>query len=91
MIIMQFVDGGTLAHKIPPPLDVAIEVILEVTEAVQCLHSAGILHRDIKPRNIGFTRQGGAQAARFRPGSPGDEVTMSGVPAMAVAVSISAT
>ena len=80
MIIMQYVDGGTLADKIPLPLDVAIEVMLEVTEAVQCLHTAGILHRDIKPRNIGFTRQGELKLLDFGLARLEDEVTMSGVP-----------
>ena len=80
MIIMQFVDGGTLADKIPLPLDVAIEVMLEVVEAVQCLHNAGILHRDIKPRNIGFTRQGELKLLDFGLAKLEDEATMSGVP-----------
>ncbi|MCB1057757.1 MAG: serine/threonine protein kinase [Acidobacteria bacterium] len=80
MIIMQFVDGGTLADKIPLPLDVAIEVMLEITDAVQCLHTAGILHRDIKPRNIGFTRQGELKLLDFGLARIEDEVTMSGVP-----------
>lgn len=79
MIIMQYVDGGTLTDKIPLPLDVAIEVMLEVTEAVQCLHSAGILHRDIKPRNIGFTRQGELKLLDFGLARIEDEATMSGL------------
>ncbi len=84
MIVMQYVDGGTLADKIPLPLDVAIEVMLEVTEAVQCLHTAGILHRDIKPRNIGFTRQGELKLLDFGLAKLEDEVTMSGVPGHSV-------
>jgi serine/threonine protein kinase len=80
MIIMQFVDGGTLADKIPLPLDVAIEVMLEITDAVECLHTAGILHRDIKPRNIGFTRQGELKLLDFGLARLEDEVTISGVP-----------
>ena len=80
MIIMQFVDGGTLADKIPLPLDVAIEVMLEITDAVQCLHTAGILHRDIKPRNIGFTRQGELKLLDFGLARLEDEITISGVP-----------
>lgn len=80
MIIMQYVDGGTVADKIPLPLDVAIEVMLEVTAAVQCLHTAGILHRDIKPRNIGFTRQGELKLLDFGLAKLEDEATMSGVP-----------
>jgi serine/threonine-protein kinase len=58
MILMEFIDGPTLADRIPLTLDVAIEVMLEVTEVVGCLHKGGVVHRDIKPRNIAFTGGG---------------------------------
>ncbi len=79
MIIMEFVDGGTLAERIPLPLDVAIEVMLDVTEVVACLHNAGVVHRDIKPRNIAFTGGGELKLLDFGLARLEREATMSGV------------
>ena len=79
LIVMEYVDGGTLAERIPLPLDVAVEVMLEITAAVECLHRAGIVHRDIKPRNIGFTSHGELKLLDFGLARLEDEMTMSGV------------
>ena len=79
MIIMEFVDGGTLAERIPQPLDVAVEVMLEVTAVVACLHKAGVVHRDIKPRNIAFTGGGELKLLDFGLARLEREATMSGV------------
>jgi len=79
MIIMEFVDGSTLAERIPLPLDVAIEVMLEVTEVVACLHKAGVVHRDIKPRNIAFNSAGDLKLLDFGLARLEREATMSGV------------
>lgn len=79
MIIMEFVDGSTLAERIPLPLDVAIEVMLEVTEVVACLHKAGVVHRDIKPRNIAFTGDGELKLLDFGLARLEREATMSGI------------
>ena len=79
MIVMEFVDGGTLTERIPLPLDVAIEVMLEVTEVVGYLHKAGVVHRDIKPRNIAFTGGGELKLLDFGLARLEREATMSGV------------
>jgi serine/threonine protein kinase len=79
MILMEFVDGGTLVQRIPLPLDEAIEVMLDVTEVVSCLHKAGVVHRDIKPRNIAFTGGGELKLLDFGLARLEREATMSGV------------
>jgi hypothetical protein len=80
MLVMEFVDGGTLAERIPLPLDEAIDVMLKVAEVVGCLHAAGVVHRDIKPRNIAFTSGGELKLLDFGLARLEREATMSGVP-----------
>jgi non-specific serine/threonine protein kinase len=54
-IVMQYVEGETLASRIQNrPLDLkeAIEIAVQVADALVEAHSRGITHRDIKPQNI---------------------------------------
>jgi serine/threonine protein kinase len=36
----------------------AIQIGIDLAEALEALHTSGILHRDVKPSNIGFTASG---------------------------------
>lgn len=60
-IIMQFIDGEDLSKKLKNetfyPHDAA-KFILKVTQSVEVLHQAGIIHRDIKPGNILINKEG---------------------------------
>ena len=52
---MEYVEGQPLSayareRRLGPPQ--AVELFLQVCNAVQAAHEAGILHRDIKPENI---------------------------------------
>jgi serine/threonine protein kinase/tetratricopeptide (TPR) repeat protein len=67
-IATEFIDGVTLRRKttatpleIPELLDVAIQVASALEEA----HSAGIVHRDIKPDNIMVRRNGYVKVLDF--------------------------
>ena len=57
---MEYLDGGNLkvrmAHKTSKGLDfhAALEIILELADALYLVHSKGIIHGDIKPDNIVF-------------------------------------
>jgi eukaryotic-like serine/threonine-protein kinase len=60
-IAMELLDGESLATRLqrgPVPLEEAVDITLEVLDAVDVLHRRGIVHRDLKPSNIFLTRYG---------------------------------
>ena len=55
-IVMELVDGPTLrstldAQRTLPPAE-AIELAVQIVDALSNAHGAGIVHRDIKPSNV---------------------------------------
>ena len=61
MLVFEFLDGGTLADKLMrgrlTPI-AAVDLAMVLADVLDQAHDAGILHRDVKPSNIGFTRRG---------------------------------
>ncbi|HEY5336168.1 MAG TPA: protein kinase [Mycobacteriales bacterium] len=67
-LVMELVEGGTLALSLSAgPLEPlrAREVVAEVASALAYMHGRGVIHRDVKPANILFARDGGAKLTDF--------------------------
>src|SRR5215471_8976757 len=60
-IVMQYVDGETLATRLTRgPLESreVASLAMQISEALEAAHAAGIVHRDLKPQNIMLTADG---------------------------------
>ena len=60
-LVMEYLDGDTLAQRLQKgalPLQQALQVAVEIADALDKAHRQGITHRDLKPGNIMLTKAG---------------------------------
>jgi len=66
-LVMEYLEGETLDRRLqkgPVPLKQALTYGVQICEALEKAHRAGILHRDLKPGNVMLT-PGGAKLLDF--------------------------
>ncbi|HUR96862.1 MAG TPA: serine/threonine-protein kinase, partial [Pyrinomonadaceae bacterium] len=67
-IAMQYVEGATLADEIkkdPPEWRNALDVAVQIADALAEAHAHNVIHRDIKPGNIMLTPRGQVKVLDF--------------------------
>jgi serine/threonine protein kinase len=60
-IAMELLEGETLADRLtrgPVPVTDAIDITVALLDALDAIHSRGLLHRDLKPANLMMTPHG---------------------------------
>ncbi len=64
-LVLEYVEGSTLAEVVqkPLPIELCVWIAGEVARALQALHQHGILHRDVKPKNIFLASTGEVKLA----------------------------
>jgi eukaryotic-like serine/threonine-protein kinase len=68
IIVFEYVEGETLAATLgrgPLPLPQAIDIAIELADALDAAHQHHVVHRDLKPANIILSPQGHAVVLDF--------------------------
>ena len=86
-LVMEHLEGETLAQRLTKgslPLEQALQIAIQIADALDKAHRKGITHRDLKPGNIMLTKAGAKLLdfglAKLRPGGAAGAVGLSNAP-----------
>src|SRR5262249_34969237 len=67
-LVLELVDGETLADRIARghiTVEEALNIAIQICEALEAAHERGIIHRDLKPANVKLTLDGRVKVLDF--------------------------
>jgi len=68
-IVFEYVDGENLKQLIqrrgPAPVGTALELAIQIAQALSFAHQQGLVHRDVKPQNVLLNGDGRAKVTDF--------------------------
>jgi serine/threonine-protein kinase len=67
-LVLELAAGETLAERLQRgaiPLDEALPIAKQITEALEAAHEKGFVHRDLKPANIKISSEGQVKLLDF--------------------------
>src|SRR5215471_3919101 len=67
-LVMELVEGPTIAERIKQgavPLDEALAIAKQISDALEAAHESGVVHRDLKPANIKVRPDGTVKVLDF--------------------------
>src|SRR5699024_7624896 len=68
-IVMEYIDGLTLKEYVmqhgPLSVEIAVDIMEQLTSAIQHAHENGLIHRDIKPQNVLIDHHGTVKVTDF--------------------------